>query len=49
MQSELLADPTGSEEVRRRQPQPNPDTSSDKDRMAGTQQFFVEWEVAEPA
>lgn len=51
MQSELLAEPRRSEEPSRsrRQSPPEYDKDGGADRMAGVQQFFVEWEVAEPS
>ncbi len=51
MQSKLLAEPRQIEEPpRNRHPsRPDNDTAAGADRMAGVQQFFVEWEVAEPS
>ena len=51
MQSELLAEPRQIEEPprNRRPSHPDNDMAVDADRMAGVQQFFVEWEVAEPS
>lgn len=48
MQSELLAEPRRTEEPSRNRRPSRPDLdAAGADRMAGRQQFFVEWEVPE--